>query len=283
MAYRYLPSHLPLIGLGWRDVRNMDRRDGCRRRHEGNDLYLESRANQDHETYRYYSPGLEDGSPRPLLLGGRLYADLQNTSLIPRPSERRESSSNVPFGQAMRRLFKQLEKAEDFYRTFQSEFNNDVAAIKKYATPEILMELWLLKVQGGPRRQPSYQSQEPTDENDPSIQVKVQRFDDINSKLLHCLRVGLDARISDAIQGSSQNVTRLDSIRRLQEKVQLASEYITDLVHKASKSGEDCDALLRELELLKGLVDPSDERNKGLYRSDEEEGDLDEKQWDAAQ
>lgn len=216
MTYRYLSLPLSVIGVGWRDMQNTDRYDGWERRHEGA-MYPGRRGIQGSETRRYYSQDFDDATHRPLPLSSCFYDDLEIQGVIPRSLEQ-ETFNNVPFGRALRRLFKQLEKAEEFYENFQREFNTESEGIKKYATADILLDLWHLKLQNG--------SQEQTGESGSCAQGKAQRVETINSKLLHCLQTAMDSKPSEATQGPGQNETDLDNMRRLQKKVKLAHEDI---------------------------------------------------------
>lgn len=54
----------------------------------------------------------------------------------------------LPFGRAKNKLLEQLGKAEEIYSGFQRDFDSDIGSIKKYATVEVLNELWVLRVLG---------------------------------------------------------------------------------------------------------------------------------------
>jgi len=201
------------------------------------------------------------------------FDDTCDPRLRPRSGVRRAINS-LPFGKAMRKLFKQSVKAEQFYSNFQSGFDEDIAAIRKYATPEILTELWLLKVSGGDgNRRQSIESQDTTLDNEISSDGSVELFETMRTKMVRSLNTATCAKLDGTPRPSRKNMSRLDSAARLQRKLDVANEQIQDLLQKASKGREYCDGLLNELELLKTLIDPENERNKELYSASGDEQD----------
>lgn len=178
--------------------------------------------------------------------------------------ERRRSDS-LPFGKAMKKLYKQITQAEQFYSDFQNNFDADIQAIQGYATEDILKVLWELKVRG--RRSRSRDSQQGSPERGS------EKFEIMQRKVAQALEMAVESRVNDWIGRSKKSSPKIDSSKRLQKKVETANDQILDLLHHAAHSREYCEALLSELELLKTLIDPDLDKNKGLYRGGGDEDD----------
>lgn len=194
---------------------------------------------------------------------GREHCRLQRTPVDYNPQFAQRS-----FSKGMAKLFKQLATAERFYRDFQTSFDNDIVAIKKYATAEIRNTLWILKVGGGDRhRRRSSIDQAVDSADDSSSDRPYERFKSNKHKLLRALDICLSARPPpEARRSSKRNTSREEAAMRLYRKVQIANEQITELLDQAPRKRECCSGLVGELEMLKTLVDPENESNKISYK-----------------
>jgi hypothetical protein len=93
-----------------------------------------------------------------------------------------------PYDRAMRKLFDQLIHAEQFYN-FQSDYDNDITSIKKYATADLLDELWMLRVKGRKDLRAVFEGEFNEGE---VFENQSVRFDDINRDLAHALWIAFE-------------------------------------------------------------------------------------------
>lgn len=210
-----------------------------------------------------------------------VFFDSEHRQLRSRVAEPRRVGGKVPFGRAMRKLHKELEKAEAFYKGFYNDFDADIQSIKAFATQDIRADLWLLKAGRLPGDRKSSDSTEGNDDNDQekSPEQLSQKFDGWEEKVNRAMQTAIDARIGESSSPNRKIETRLDSRRRLQRKVEVASEQIADLLQKAADDRDGCKALLSELDALKALIDPDDQKNSEMYKGvgdDEVDDDVDE-------
>lgn len=91
-----------------------------------------------------------------------------------------------------------------------------------------------------------------------------QEFAEENRKVAHDLDRALRSTMKEDTQ-SRRSAIRLEFARRLQQKIETSSGQILELLDPAAEGREYCEALLNELEYLKDLVDPENERNRELY------------------
>lgn len=170
--------------------------------------------------------------------------------------DHRRRNSSMEFGVAMRKLHKQIMLAENFYGEFQSQFDNDVESVKNYAKADLLTVLWRCKVKKG--------------KEGAFAEGGLERFEGIARKVAHALQAAVESHISESSR-PPQRASHKDSAKRLQGKVEIANDQIMELLSQATNSREYCEGLLSELEMLKALIDPRAEKNRGLYRGSEDE------------
>ncbi|KAL5328435.1 hypothetical protein ACEPPN_001934 [Leptodophora sp. 'Broadleaf-Isolate-01'] len=183
----------------------------------------------------------------------------------PRPNMSRQGKEGQPTGKAMKKLHKILTAAEQTYSAFQDEFDSEIEPIKKYATPESMVDrMWNMKFNG---------KKGSTDNED--APEKGEKFATKHNDAV----TKLGSALSDAVhstdgQGrqSRKSKHRAENADRLREKVETASSQIMSLLKKLPDDREYCASLLGELKLLIALVDPDEATNVALYKS----GDADE-------
>lgn len=175
-----------------------------------------------------------------------------------------ESQKNgLPFAKAIIKLYEQLEKAEQTYQSFMSEYDIDVVNIRKYAKPEIVSELWILKVAGKRNSKLVLAGGESV-----PMEGEIQEnFEDMKQKLVRSLEGVLQSNVRQL------NPVHTDAAKRLQRKVETANEQIVELLEGAPQTRENCNSLLNEIDLLKHLVNPRDEKNKVFKSNSQGESD----------
>jgi hypothetical protein len=166
----------------------------------------------------------------------------------------------ISFGKAMIKLHQQIERAEQFYGQFRDEYNTDIQGIKRYVTDENLLTIWVLRVKG--QRDPKVAGNQ--DEEEQQLAEAAERFPSFKKKLRDAFS---EALCSTMNQGKTDRkaAIRLDSAKRLKEKVVLAHSQILDLLDLLPKAPEHCEEMLRELGELRTLIDPTTEKNQELY------------------
>jgi hypothetical protein len=180
---------------------------------------------------------------------------------------RAESRDSVTFGKAMTKLHQQISKSETFYNDFKSGYDRDIEGIKRYATEENLLSLWTLRVKG--KKDPKAGGNQ--DGDDDLIEM-AEKFPSMKRKLREALAEALCSIFPEGKGVGRKGEIRLNSAKRLKDKVVLAHSQILSLLDLVPKGPEHCEALLDELEKLKTLVNPEIERNKELYKGGDCEG-----------
>jgi hypothetical protein len=191
-----------------------------------------------------------------------LVDEYSDPRLRPRPVGQRRDT--MPFGTAMIQLHKQIENASAFYNEFHTDYDCDVQPIKRYATVDVLSKLWVLKVIG--KHDPRTTEGDEVIEDDESLRFKV-KFRDMKLRVEKALDAALSSTLKGGQHHSRRCVNRMESAKRLKEKVDTANEQILILLDAAADAREHCRALVDELELLKGLINPDLDNNKDLYKS----------------
>jgi hypothetical protein len=182
-----------------------------------------------------------------------------------------QSRSNpLPFGRAMKNLHNQLGKAEELYSRFQSEYENEIAAVKKYTKARTLSSMWASKVKG--ERDPQTFAEDEDRLADDDIEKFDQNFADMEKKVAAALRTAVSSTLN-MVQSSEKQQARFQASKRLQQRLRLALQQFMDLMEKAKESGEHCRYLVDELQKFQALVNPDSEMNKELYRSSDEDED----------
>jgi len=206
-------------------------------------------------------------APRSILDADHRNSSAQNRSRPPAEydSQPAKKPSSVSFRKAMRKLYDQLQRAADFYGKFRDDFDNDTINVKKYAPEPTMIDLWVSRLIGKRARQDSVTSKN-GNEDDDFGKSQVEEFDKMKKAVTKVLQDAVGSDIIGESQDSRWDTTRKDTAIRLQEKVEIANEQILDLLESVTKGREHCVQLLDEIDLLKKLIDPEDDKNKGLYR-----------------
>ncbi|CZR55044.1 uncharacterized protein PAC_04930 [Phialocephala subalpina] len=171
--------------------------------------------------------------------------------------------SSVSFGRGMKKLYGALDKAEQYFNNFIQEYDNDMGSTEKYATLEIREQLWKLKVAG--KRDKRTIKDDDNQPNDEGSDKPKQKFLEKKKDLNHALQLALTVGLEDDRQ-TSRAKARKESAKRLQNKIDVASTQIGELLDEAVKYRDQCQALLDEIKMLKVLVDPETETNKDLFK-----------------
>lgn len=294
MSSRYLHRDRdPTIGISKRD-----RYPGHHRR-SNDDYYDEYEVDSYSYTPARLPRSARDGEIKPVIMERSslpvdhdYFDDEREQRLRPRERNlqlhRKATNNGIPFGRAMTKLHKQLERAYRFYEDFKSQFENEISLIKVYAEDHILEDLWVMKVRGrslpvmrGNRGFSDFRGD--SDEDDPALERPGLRFAVMRKKVIEALGTALhsDVNASTGSLQSKKAAGRHDSIERLHGKVATANEQIRSLLSAAADTSENCDGLLNELQMLKDLVDPDSVKNRALYRDfDDEEDEGDEREDD---
>ena len=176
------------------------------------------------------------------------------------------SSKVLPVGKAMKELHKQLLKAETTYTGFQRDYDQEVSSIQIYATDDMLKKLWVLKATGRRFNRSSDQDQNYYNDHRSNgledDELPAARFEKTNKRIRQALQDALNSSPTEQ-NCSRRQKARMDATERMREKIDTATGQITKLLHSAVKGREYCEALLREVEHLRSLVDP--EKNHDLY------------------
>jgi len=173
-----------------------------------------------------------------------------------------------PFGRAMRRLHEQTERARDFYNNIMDEFDQDItSSVKKYATEEVLAELWQNKING--KRDPRISVDD--GEEDETFRETKGKVADMKRDLSNALLLALHSTIRHGREESVRNKARRDTAKRLLRKVETANALILDLLGQVRGGREHCVALVSELDELKALIDP--DNHKDIYKTEADDVD----------
>ena len=100
-------------------------------------------------------------------------------------------------------------------------------------------------------------------------------FAEENRKVAHDLDRALRSTMREDVQ-YRRSAIRLEAAKRLQQKVETSNGQILERSDSAAERREYCGALLDESEYLRDLIDPGNERNRELYKTDRAGEDEDE-------
>ncbi|KAJ5054888.1 uncharacterized protein L3040_001150 [Drepanopeziza brunnea f. sp. 'multigermtubi'] len=177
------------------------------------------------------------------------------------------SKDGVPFGKAMIKLFKDIGKAEEFYGSFVTDYEDEISTLKRYAPSELLNKLWIARVEGKPDGG-SFDEGEEIPEGEKSFVM----FEEKKSMLIRSMEGAANSMIIES--RSPKHEVRAEAQKRLREKVQTAHKLIMALLDGAPRKHSQCKSLLSELGMLKALVNPEEDANRGLFKSgnDTEDG-----------
>jgi hypothetical protein len=164
----------------------------------------------------------------------------------------RERNDVLPFSITVNELQRQLGDAIKFYEDFNSKYENDIDLIKKYATKEVLENLWTMKVMS---KEPATASHDEYDDQDSDnlLAESEDQFAIWKRTLSHAL----DGAISSGMREGNlhdPNGTRHQSMTRLVDKIRMANQQLLPLFDTAWKRPEFSSDLVTELKMLHGLI-----------------------------
>ncbi|KUJ08872.1 uncharacterized protein LY89DRAFT_690843 [Mollisia scopiformis] len=177
--------------------------------------------------------------------------------------------SSVSFGRGMKKLSRVLTKSEEYFSQFIGDFDQDMNSTEKYATLEIQEQLWRLKVAGKRDKRTIKDDQNHQEEDGEKPKKK---FEEKRKDLIHALQLALTVRL-DEDRDTSKAKARIETANRLQDKIRVANDQISELLDKSTKDRDHCGALLNEIRLLKNLIDPEMDGNKDLFKVTDGEPD----------
>jgi hypothetical protein len=151
---------------------------------------------------------------RPVVVEEFTYPTLRSETMAQRKQP-------LPFGRAMNKLLEQLGRAEELYSGFHRDFDSDIGSIKKYATVEVLNELWVLRVLGN--KDPKAIEGDDAG-NDDSLRDSKELFADMRRDVARALETALDSTVKEGSKPSRKKQTRMESAKRLQRKIDTANE-----------------------------------------------------------
>ena len=167
----------------------------------------------------------------------------------------REKSDALAFSLAIKELYHQLGTAVAFYIKFDLEYEKDIVQIKKYATREILDNLWAMKIRRSKDLGTAAQDRYHDRYGDNLFAEHEDQFVVWKMKLSRVL----DGAITSSFREASHydcNSTRYQSKVRLIDKIRVANGQLRPLLDMASERRERCRDLITELKMLRGLIDP---------------------------
>jgi hypothetical protein len=280
MGSRY-PQRLPRLSPMRRDRGGRDEVDAFIDRYAGLDVYFDDLA-IDSWVRRMIDGRLPDrsrfdrrSSDRGRDSEGRRILD--EVQYSPRPdiihddrglAMARPVGPPMPFGIAMRDLHRQLGRAEELYTRFQTDYDDDIATVRKYAPARTLREMWYQKVKGARDPQTFAEGEVRTAEGEP------ERFEEQFTEMETRVFAALQAAASSTLSGgrrSENRQARVDASERLKRRAHLALEQFIDAMERAKRRREDCRYLVNELQQWQTLLNPEIEMNRELYRLSEEE------------
>jgi len=213
---------------------------------------------------------------------GEEYAEFNNRTPSRsglRGTENQQKYHTVSFGTALKKLYKRLEAAEQFYTEFQRGFKEETAAVKKYAAADVMTELWILKVKGeGGIGQDTENGAEEYGNEDESPEDVAERFQGEYEKVVESMKGVLAAKVTNGLQSRVKPTNRAAKIERFKEKLSLGDEHLQLLFLKTSHKQDYCKDFVGELEYLKKLIDPAEGENAILYKAD---GDIEDVEGNA--
>lgn len=174
-------------------------------------------------------------------------------------------SSRLPFGVAKTQLFAELEKAEEFYIVFLTEFDDEVGANpKKYASRTSINSLWFKKARDT-KPKPKPEEDEDEEDNQADLRSNKQHFEDDHKNLPKTLATALSSTYNKNANRSPVDKICSGNAGRMHDKVKLSKEHLVRLLKESMSTRESCVMLLAEIKYLKGLIDPDDKDNKAMY------------------
>lgn len=180
----------------------------------------------------------------------------------------RSGNTPLPFGTAMKDLHRQLGRAEELYSRFQTDYDNDIAAVKRYASARTLREMWFRKVKAARDPQTFAEDEDRTADGEP--EKFEEQFAEMETRVATALQMAASSTLSGGRPSERQHA-RIEASERLKQRAHLALEQLMNLMARAKARREDCRYLVNELQQWQTLLNPESEMNRELYRLSEEE------------
>ena len=171
--------------------------------------------------------------------------------------------NGLPFGRAMKRLHELVVRADKVYEEIQQNFDQAANPAMGIATEDALVQMWQNHVEG---KQDSKLEFEGTNDNEAPVDNPGQ-IADMDRDLTTALQIAFTSMPKLDGKESKKTVARLREAKRLQQRVETVGRQILELLAEFSDGPESCVALRAELENLKTAIDPTNERNKILFKS----------------
>jgi hypothetical protein len=156
-------------------------------------------------------------------------------------------------------------QAEQVYNDFQTQFENDIAGIKRYTNDITLNKLWKLRVQG--KKDPDTVAEGEDKEDDEALREMSGKFEDVGKDLIRAMVNAANSSAREERGVSSLKRARAADANRMKQKVALAYELIRMLLIDIEGDRHQCSSLLAELSSLKYIIDPSADINRILFRT----------------
>lgn len=188
-----------------------------------------------------------------------------------RKKERSRSinSGRVPFETAMDQLYTTLMDAVGFFKNFESSFASDIGAIKPYASPAIIDELWKAKVLDLDKSCRLRSSSSSSRRAVPVVDDGWRKADDSNSsppvvegsfqEHIKRVREVMEDAIHSRSREHGERLSRLgiDSMNRLWEKLSIQHETLRRICGKMYKVRSYVHEFVKECELILVYMDKS--------------------------
>jgi hypothetical protein len=190
------------------------------------------------------------------------------------------ASPPVPFGRAMRDLYRDLGRAEELYNGCLTEFDNEVATIRGYTDANTLANMWASKVDGvrDPRNFPA--DEEAPDANGQRLR---QRFTEMEERIRRAFHAAISSTLHMYPPATSdRKQARHRASERLKQKIHLELEQLLNVMEHAKESREECRHLVHELQQFRNAVNPEEQMNQELYRPSDDDEDINVDEQDEA-
>ncbi|KAH8679726.1 hypothetical protein BGZ60DRAFT_428036 [Tricladium varicosporioides] len=175
------------------------------------------------------------------------------------------NTPNLYFGNAMRALDREIDTAQNFYEGFLQEYDGWIGSRSDYLTDDLLNAIWKNMIIGKKYKNSISGDQINNSNND--LEEYTQKFTNQKRDIARAMSYALRSTMRGGRE-SSLVAARLNSARRLQEKIEIAQRQIAPLTHAALEGREHCVALITELKMLKNVMDA--ESTKELIFEDDE-------------
>ncbi|CAG8980838.1 hypothetical protein HYALB_00003767 [Hymenoscyphus albidus] len=165
---------------------------------------------------------------------------------------------------AMGTFHREVGQAAEFYQSFKQQFDQEISQMTYLSKPN-LNAIWTERVMEKRQGDDVNQGADTSQNHAPKF---CKKFEDTKRSLMRSAKEVLEfidlawTRAKDPNSGAL-----VDPAKHFREKVSLAFDQTKELMEWAALSPDACEALTRELNSLKELVNPDSERVKDLYKS----------------